>query len=203
MTGQNVKGQNMGTKLPKDPQEFMQWNWSHFELYFEALAKQALSSTNLDDWVMEWSDLSRIISEMDARLIVATTVDTADQKAKQCFNAFLDKVFTPAQAAGQVLKQKLLESGLHPEGFEIPLRNMRVEAEIYREENLPLLTEEKKLVNEYDEIIGTQTVEWEGKEVTPTQLQTVYLSLDRSKREQAWRLGMGRKLADRQKLNGF
>ncbi len=193
----------METKLPKDPQVFMQWNWSHFEPYFEGLSKQALSSTNLDDWVMEWSDLSRIISEMFARLIVATTVDTADQKAKQRFNAFLDEVYTPAQAAGQVLKRKLLESGLHPDGFEIPLRNMRVEVEIYREENLPLLTEEKKLVNEYDEIIGTQTVEWEGKEITPAQLQTVYLSLDRSKREQAWRLGMERMLADRQKLNGL
>ncbi|HEX9092153.1 MAG TPA: M3 family metallopeptidase, partial [Anaerolineales bacterium] len=193
----------MGIKLPKDPQVFMQWNWSQFEPYFEDLSRQALSSGNLDDWVMEWSDLSRIISEMNVRLLVATTVNTADQEAKQRFNTFLDQVFTPAQVNNQVLKRKLLESGLQPEGFEIPLRNMQVEAEIYRKENLPLLTEEKKLVNEYDEIIGAQTVEWEGKEVTPTQLQTVYLSLDRSRRERAWRLSMERKLADRHKLNGL
>ncbi len=150
---------------------------------------------------MDWSDLNRMLSEMFARLWVATTLNTADQKGKNRFNTFLDEVYTPSQAANQVLKQKLLASRLQPEGFDIPLRNMRVEAEIYREENLPLLSEEKKLVNEYDEIIGAQTVEWEGKEVTPTQLQPVYLSLDRSKREKAWRLAMERKLADRQKLN--
>ena len=71
--------------------------------------------------------------------------------------------FTPSMAANQVLKQKLLASGLQPAGFEIALRNMRVEAEIYRESNLTLLNEEKKLVNEYDEVIGAQTVQWEGK----------------------------------------
>ena len=132
---------------------------------------------------------------------MATTLNTADQEAKNRFNAFLDDIYSPSQAANQVLKQKLLASGLQPQGFDIPLRNMRVEAEIYREENLPLLSEEKKLVNEYDEIIGAQTVEWEGREVTTTQLQPVYLSLERSKREKAWRLSMERKLADRQKLN--
>jgi oligoendopeptidase F len=80
---------------------------------------------------------------------------------------------------------------------------MRVEAEIYRESNLPLLNEEKKLANEYDEVIGAQTVEWEGREVTTTQLQPVYLSPDRSRREKAWRVSMERRLTDRQKLNGL
>jgi oligoendopeptidase F len=191
----------MFTTLPRDPQVFIHWNWSQIKPYADDLAKRPLSSTNLADWVMDWSDLNRMLSEMFARLWVATTLNTADQKGKNRFNTFLDEVYTPSQAANQVLKQKLLASRLQPEGFDIPLRNMRVEAEIYREENLPLLSEEKKLVNEYDEIIGAQTVEWEGKEVTPTQLQPVYLSLDRSKREKAWRLAMERKLADRQKLN--
>jgi oligoendopeptidase F len=138
---------------------------------------------------------------MYARLSVASTQNTADQEVKTRFNAFLDELYTPYQAANQVLKQKLLRSGLAPRGFEMPLYNMRVEAEIFREENLPLLSEEKKLVNEYDEIIGAQTVEWEGIEVTTTQLQPEYLSQDRSRREKAWRVSMERRLADRQKLN--
>ncbi len=191
----------MITPLPKDPQIFMRWNWSQFEPYFESLSKQTLSATNLDDWVMEWSDLSRILSEIFGRLLVATTLNASDHNAKNKFNAFLDEVYIPSQAAKQTLKQKLLKSGLQPVGFDIPLRNMRIETAIFRDENLPLLTEEKKLVNEYDEIIGAQTVEWEGREVTTTQLQPVYLSLDRSKREKAWRLSMERSLADRQKLN--
>lgn len=191
----------MFTTLPKDPQVFINWNWAQIKPYADNLAKRSLSPTSLDDWVMDWSDLNRMLSEIYARLWVATTLNTADQDAKNRFNTFLDETYTSSQAANQVLKQKLLASGLQPKGFDIPLRNIRVEVEVFRDENLPLLSEEKKLVNEYDEIIGAETVEWEGKEVTPTQLQPVYLSLDRAKREKAWRLAINRRLADRETLN--
>ncbi len=187
--------------LLKDPNELMQWKWSFIKPYADDLEKRLLTSASLEAWVMDWSDLNRIISEMLARFYVASTLYTSDPEVKERFNNFLDETLTPSMATNQALKQKLLASGLQPRGFEIPLRNMRVEAEIYRESNLPLLNDEKKLENEYDEVIGAQTVEWEGKEVTITQLQPVYLSLDRMKRERAWRLSMERRQSDRQKLN--
>jgi oligoendopeptidase F len=191
----------MFTTLPRDPQVFIHWNWAQIKPFADDLLNRSLSPGDLDQWIMDWSDLNRLVSEMIARLWVATTVNTADQEGKNRFNTFLDVIYDPFQTINQALKQKLLTSGLQPEGFDIPLRNMRVEAEIYRDENVPLLSEEKKLVNEYDELIGEQTVEWEGKEVTPAQLQPYYLSQDRSVREKAWRLAMGRMLEDRQKAN--
>jgi len=187
--------------LPKDPQVFMQWGWHQIKPYFEDLAKRPLSPVTLSEWMRDWSDLSRILSEMYARLWVATTCNTTDPGIKDRYNTFLDRIFTPSLATNQLLKQKLLDSDLQPDNFDIPLKNMRVEAEIYCDENLPLLSEEKKLVNEYDEIIAAQTVEWKGKEVTTTQLQLVYMSPDRSEREKAWLLEMERKLTDRQTLN--
>ncbi len=191
----------MFTSLPKDPQDFMQWNWTQIKPFSDDLQKQVLSAASLEAWLMDWSDLSRILSEIGARLYTAITVNTSDQAIQQRYNAFLDEIFNPWQEANQALKQKLLASGLQPVGFEIPLRNMRTEAELYRQENVQLLSEEKKLINKYDEIIGAQTIEWEGKEVTITQLEPVFLSLDRSKREMAWRRSMDRKLADREKIN--
>ncbi len=105
----------MFTTLPKDPQVFIHWNWAQIKPYVDELVKRPLSPTTLDDWVMDWSDLNRMISEMFARLWVATTLDTADQEAKNRFNTFLDEIYTPSQAANQVLKQKLLASGLQPD----------------------------------------------------------------------------------------
>ena len=189
--------------LPKEPSIFMQWDWTEIKPYAEGLIQRPLTAVTLEAWMQDWSDLNRIIWEMFARLFVATTLDTASQQAQNQFNTFLEKTFDPFQAANQALKKKMLASALHPAGFEIPIRNMSVEAEIYREENLALLSEEKKLVNEYDAMIGAETVAWEGQEVTPTQLQPIFLSLDRAKREKAWRLSMERKLADRQKLNAL
>ena len=193
----------MSNTLPRDPHVFMQWEWDQIKPFAVDLVKHPLTSSTLENWVMDWSDLNRIISEIFSRLLVATTLNTADEEAKNRFNTFLDETYNPFLVANQELRQKLLASGLQPDGFEIPMRNMRVEAEIFREENLPLLSEEKKLVNQYDALIGMETVEWEGREVTPTQLQPVFLSLDRSIREKAWRLCMERRLADRQKLNAL
>ena len=187
--------------LPQDPHIFMQWDWAHITPLFEDLAMRPLSSVTLSEWMKDWSDVNRILSEMYNRFWVATTCNTTDPAIKDQFNAFLDLIYTPGQAANQILKRRLLESGLQPDNFKIPLKNIQVEAEIYRDENLPLLSEEKKLVNEYDEIIATQTVLWKGEEITTTQLQPVYLSHDRTEREKAWHLEMARKLADRQNLN--
>src|SRR4030042_5181555 len=196
-----TKGIVMFKTLPKDPQVFIQWDWAQIKPYADELVKCPLSSVTLSEWMRDWSDLSRMLSEMYARLWVATTLNTADPENKNRFNTFLDEIYTPSRATNQVLKQMLLDSGLQPEGFDIPLRNMRVEDEIYRDENLSLLSEEQKLVNLYDEIIAAQTVVGQGKEITTTQLQPVYMSLDRSEREKAWHLEMKRKLADREKLN--
>jgi len=66
---------------------------------------------------------------------------------------------------------------------------------------LPLMTKDSKLSKEYDAIIGAQTVEWEGKEATITQLSPVLLETDREKREKAWRLAAERRLEDRDEIN--
>ncbi len=191
----------MSTTLPSDPAVFMQWDWSQLKPFADGLLGQPLNADTLESWMLAWSDFNRILTEINSRLLVATTLDTADLAARQRFDAYLNDIFPSSQVANQALKQKLLDSGLQPPGFEIPLRNMRMEAEIYRETNVPLRADEKKLVNDYDAIIGAQTVRWEGNEVTPTQLQPVYLSRDRAQREQAWMICMERRLADRQKLD--
>ncbi len=54
-------------------------------------------------------------------------MNTNDAEAERRFQAFLDEILPPARASEQKLKEKLLQSGLKPAGFEIPLRNMQAE----------------------------------------------------------------------------
>ncbi|MBL8157459.1 MAG: M3 family oligoendopeptidase, partial [Anaerolineae bacterium] len=86
-------------------------------------------------------------------------------------------------------------------GFEIALRNIQTDVNLFREENVPLFTEEQKLSNEHDRIIGAQTVIWEGKELTLAQLKPIMNAAERPVREQIWRLISERRLADRPALN--
>lgn len=187
--------------LPKRSVEFMDWPWARIEPYYRELAERPLNPDTVSAWLADWTRLAELVHETYQRLYVAITVDTTDAAARQRYEAFLDEIYPQAQAAEQILKEKLLASGMEPEGFERPLRMLRAEAEIFRQENLPLLAQELKLSAEYDQIIGAQTVLWEGREVTLAQLRPVFQNPDRAKRERAWRMTAERQLADRQAIN--
>ena len=178
-------------------------SWSQVEPGFRELAARPLDESNVTGWLADWSRLSERVDETYNRLYVAITCNTRDEDATRRYQAFLDEIFPRAQAAGQVLKEKLLASRLEPEGMRMPLANMRLEAALFREENLPLLAQELKMAAEYDQIAGAQTVEWECQEVTLPQLQPIALDPDRNARERAWRLAARRQLQDRQAINAL
>lgn len=191
----------MFSELKNPPADFLDWKWERFEPYARDLIERPFDSATVGEWLKDWSDLGDALQELFSRLNVAVTVNTADQVAEARFRAALDEIYPQAMAADQKIKARLLESGLQPEGFEIPLRDYRDDADLFRDENLPLLAEEQKLSLEYDQIAGKQTVEWDGKEVTLTMLRPVYQDSDRTRREQAWQLAAERQLADREAFN--
>lgn len=193
----------MLSPLPSTTDDFKNWPWEKIAPYAQELIARPLVASGLAQWMADWTQLSRLLFETYNRLYVATTLDTTDPEAESQYAAFIDGIFPRQMEMDQKLKEKLLASGLEPQGFEIPLRNMKAEAALFREANLPLLAEEMKLQTEYDKISGAQTVEWEGKEITVTQLRPVYQDENRAKRERAWLLGISRQLADREKLNAL
>lgn len=187
--------------LPDSAIPFLDCSWEQIEPFYQDLLSRPLDNENIEQWLLDWTRLADLIGEVYARLSVAVTLDTADAQAEARFNAFLDQIHPQAQAADQKLKEKLLASGLEPPGFAVPLRKMRTEAEIFRSENLPLLSQERKLASEYNKIIGAQTVLWEGEELTLQQMRRALQSPDRAQRERAWRLIAERQLADRDRIN--
>ena len=191
----------MSVKIPENISKAMDWSWSKFELKFNELTDFPLAADNLNDWMSGWSDLRDLIMELYVRYYIATTLDTRDTATEKRFHDFLENIFSPSRAAEQKLKQKLLNSELEPHDFSVQLHRLRVDSEIFREANLPLLIEEEKFCSEYDRIVGTQAVEWEGQEVTLHQLKIEYLNENRTKREQVWRLEMARWQEDREKIN--
>ena len=187
--------------LPSNPAALVAWTWPEIEPYYQELAARSLTAANVDAWLVDWSSVGERIDEMYARLTVATSVNTADTDADQRMNQFLDSLYPNVTAAEQKLKQKLLASQLEPPGFEIPLRNMRAEADLFHAANLPLLAEQQKLAIQYNKIYGAQTVNWEGEEITLTRLAINFQQPDRARREKAWKLKAARQLADAEAIN--
>ena len=182
--------------LPSTTEDLLKWTWAEIEPYYKDLQGCTLNEDNVHEWLKDWSDLSRHVFEIQFRLEVLTTVDTTDTKSEEAYKKFFDEIFPNMQAGENALKQKMLASGLEPKGFEIALRNMRAEADLFREENLSLLSEEQKTLMEYDKIMGAQTVQWEGQERTISQMYPLQLEKDRGTREKAYRLVLERQFAD-------
>jgi oligoendopeptidase F len=193
----------MLVSLSLDTHQLMDWSWPQIEPYYLELLAQPLDKDNVRAFLANWSRLTQHVEELQERLHVAVTQNTADREAEQRYHRYLDEIFPPIQAAEQQLKEKLLASGLEPAGFELPLRKMRTEVAIFQPANLPLLSQERKLANQYAKIIGAQTVEYEGQELTLAQLNPLYQNPDRLKREQVWRLASQRQLADQAKINNL
>jgi oligoendopeptidase F len=182
--------------LLRDAPDFLFWSWSDLEPYYKDLEAFPLSESSVDRFLRDWTFVAERVDEIQRRLWASTTCDTADNDVERRYHAFLNEVFPWAQQSDQRLKQKLLQSGLQPEGMKAPLRKIRADAEIFRKDNQPLETEEKRLDEEYFKITGAQMVNWEGKEIPIAQLQSVYYEPDRELREKAWRAGLERRLAD-------
>lgn len=186
-------------QLPQSAEKFT--SWAQAEPFIQELLARTLTPATLDAWLADWTRLARLVDETYRRLYVATTVDTEDQISERRYYAFLEEIYPAAQAAEQQLKQQLLASGLEPDNFAVPLEHMRAQSRLFRDANLPLLSDEQKLSNADDKIRGAQTVEWEGRELTLDQLQPLFQDADRAVRERAWRLAQSRQLADRGALD--
>ena len=182
-------------------EEFMDLDWYGIQPLFVALEEEEINEENLSAWMTGWSDLRKLVDERYSRLSLATELNTTDEEAEKAYHSYLEEIYPNVLAADHRIKEKLLESKLVPEGMEIALKKMQAEADLFQEENLPLITEENKLETQYNKIFGAQTINWQGEELTLTQVKSAMLTEDRDVRRELWELVSERQLADREAVN--
>jgi oligoendopeptidase F len=192
------------TTLPKEASSILAMRWQDYAPFYSDLESRPLDASTLEAWLDDWSALAACIDEQYTRLQVVTSQYTADEEWQKQYDAFLDEVQPAAKTVDQGIKEKFLASGLCPNGFEVALKIMQTEAEIFRAENLPLLAEEQKLVNEYNKIMGATTVTWEGEEKTFWEMYTMYsFETERAVRERAWKMLAERLDQNRDAINAL
>ncbi|NOQ39530.1 MAG: M3 family oligoendopeptidase [Anaerolineales bacterium] len=182
---------------------FMTQNWEGIQPLYQQLEDIELTEESLDLWMEGWSDLRKLVDERYARLELATELDTTDEEKEKQYHDFLEHVYPAIKTADQSLKEKLLGSGLIPQRMELALKKMQAEADLFCEDNLPLMTEESKLGTQYSKILGAQTVQWQEEELTLVQVKSALLTTDRAVRKELWELLSQRQLEDREAINGL
>ncbi len=182
-------------------EDIKDWTWDDFAPLASDLLTTEVGAENIDAWLDGWTALIRLYYELGNRAFVDTTVDTTDEDAQARFQNYNDHIQPEFKRVEHQLNQKLVESGLAPPGMEIAIKRIRDGIELFREDNLPLLSAEQNLMTEYNRVIGAQTVQWEGEQLTLRQLQPVLSEPDRQRRERAWRALYERAAQDRDALN--
>ena len=192
--------------LPTKIDDINPQQWETFAPYFEALQQAPLTPQTSRAWLDYWSHLDQLLMEALHTVYVAKTIDTADSEIESIFLDLLDHVLPQAQIAAQNLKERLLalvNGNISALGDDMTLviRNMKNDADLFREANIPHLTELAKLDNEYDKLTGALKADWNGEEKNLSHL-TVYLQAkERTIRQKAWRTSMDLWLSCRPQLN--
>lgn len=193
----------MPLSLPATTDEALDWGWEQFQPYADELLAATLDANTLIDFMTRLTAFDDFASEVAARIHIDTTLNTTDEQAKARFMRFIQELYPQFLRVNDAMNRKIVDSGLTPPNYEVPLRAIKSQIALFREANLPLLSQEQAWTKEYEEINGAQTVLWDGEEKTLTQVATVLHETDRVRREQAFRAIMERRLQDRDKIDAL
>lgn len=187
------------------PNDFSVTDWSQLEPWFNKLLEaDILSADALRLWLRNKSELDAFLSEDMALRYISMTCNTGDSDANARYLFFVEEISPRVMPLMNSLDKKWIDlpfvSELQGEAFRIYVRGVKNQIRIFREENVPLLTELQTLAQEYSGIMGAMSVTIDGKELTLMQAAKILQDTDRVKRERAYRAIVERRVADKDKL---
>ena len=175
--------------------------WSQLEPLYQKLLDRTLKCANcLEGLILDRSELDAAAAEAEANLYIAMTCHTDDADIKARFLKFVEEVDPNLKRVGFDLDRKIVESphasALDQARYGTLLRSLKQEVKLFRAENVPLQTEVTKLDQQYSEINGAMTVQFDGTERTLPQMARFLEETDRARREASWRVVAERRLQD-------
>jgi oligoendopeptidase F len=181
-------------------------DWPQIAPLFDQLEKRATSAKSaaeLEKWLLDWSELNAALDEEASRRYIAMTCHTDNADAEKAYLHFVEHV-EPQLKPRQFALEKIYVA--HPQFSQLPKaryevfnRDVKNHVELFRPENVALETEEAKLSQQYQKLIGAQTVNFRGEEKTLVQMGRYLEEPDRALRQEAWELVAKRRLQDVEK----
>ncbi len=189
------------------PREIDLGDWGQISPLFDQLetrAKACSSAADLERWLLDWSELNAALDEESSRRYIAMTCHTDNAEAEKAFLHFVEHVepqLKPRQfKLAQTYVAQPLRARLPKERYQVFDRDTQVQVELFREENVPLETEEAKLSQQYQKLSGSLTVQFRGEEKTLIQMGRYLEEPDRPLRQEAWELVANRRLQEAEKF---
>jgi oligoendopeptidase F len=185
------------------PQKLDLGDWPQIAPLFDQLERRAAGATSaaaLERWLLDWSELNAALDEEGSRRYIAMTCHTDNADVEKAYLHFIEHV-EPQLKPRQFALENIYVA--HPQlnplpaaRYEVFNRDIRNHVELFRVENVALETEDAKLSQQYQKLIGAQTVTFRGEEKTLVQMGRYLEEPDRALRQEAWELVGKRRLQD-------
>src|SRR5690349_9154538 len=182
-------------------------DWNKIEPLFDALDKrgpQCKTQDELERWLMDGSELMAALDEESSRRYIAMTCHTDNAEAEKAYLHFVGNIepqLKPRQfKLSEIFLKHPLRKQLPKRRYEVFDRDTEVHVELFRQENVPLETEEAKLGQQYQKLSGSLTVNFRGEEKTLPQMARYLEEPDRATRQEAWELVAKRRLQEAEKF---
>lgn len=189
------------------PEDFKIKSWESLKPYYKVLLERNISDKeSLYIWFLDRSELESVIAEEMAWRYINMTRFTDNEEYNNAYREFVQQIQPKIAPVTDELNKKVIDSPHLKEleqepGFDILIRTLRKDIDLFCEENIPLLTEIQTQTQKYGQIIGDMTIEVDGTEITLPQAAVLLQNTDREKRKEVYKKISSRRLEDREILD--
>jgi oligoendopeptidase F len=182
-------------------------DWSRIAPLFDKLeagAPQCQTPAAFERWLLDGSELTAALDEESSRRYIAMTCHTENADAEAAFLHFVEQIepqLKPRQfKLAQIFLAHPLRARLPRERYFVFDRATQLQVELFRPENVPLETEEARLSQQYQKLIGSLTVPFRGEEQTLARMGRYLEEPDRGLRQEAWEVVTRRRLREAEQI---
>ena len=179
--------------------------WENIEPYLINLKDREIKSSQcIENLIHDESRLSEIISETRARAYINMTCQTDNKEYQKAWTDFIENIQPKLSEYNDLFNRKIINNKYVSdlsERYNVMLKGIKTDIEIFREENIQLQTRLSILGTKYNEIRGKQTVYFDGAEKTFAMMAIYQENTDREIREGAWRATTSRIIQDSEEIS--
>ena len=190
------------------PEDLVINSWNKIKSLFDNLDDREINSVlELEEWMLDQSELSAVLEEDMAWRYIKMNIDTTNKELGDRFSFWIKEISPHTAPYSHKLNLKLVNSPylkkLDQEKYRIYLRSVNKQIEIYREENIPLFTTMEEKQQEYGAISAKMSIEVNGVEITMQKAAQLLKSTDRDTREEIYNKISSRRLQDEKVLDNL
>ena len=174
--------------------------------YDDLLSREISTLESYQKWLKEASELEAFLEENGAWRYIRMSINTADRSLAESYAFFVSEIQPKLAPLNNALNEKMMQNAFVAElskdpAYAIFFRSVKVQLELFREENISLEAYLAEKSQEFGTISAAQTIEHRGETLTMQQASVHLKSQDEKLRKEVYEKMAARRRSDIDALN--